>query len=46
MNFLNYFAELGGFEALIHLMKLGNTRKPAEEGGDVNADKEENKKDN
>jgi hypothetical protein len=43
---LNYFAELGGFEALIHLLKLGNTRRPVSEEADQNAEKGENKKDN
>lgn len=32
LNFLNYFAEIGGFKALIELLRDGNTRaEPAEE---------------
>lgn len=30
LNFLNYFAELGGFTALLALLREGNQREPAE----------------
>lgn len=42
-NFLNYFAEIGGFEALIALLKAGNERSPNTEDKDNQKDKKPEK---
>jgi len=41
LNFLNYFAEAGGFDALLTLLRAGNTRPPEKPDADKKEEKVE-----